>query len=163
MKEQSMPKRIVQESWRIAKDKFSRYLSAELIGTASAFAGGALAANYSENNALAMGYASTVAETAGFYGSMLVKQVYHDASEARQMQQSYGFNGLTKTLKDLTLEFGLAELIDTPLIRPGAKAASAHLLGPEAGILVGKFIGDVAFFLISGTCHELKKRKERKQ
>ncbi len=112
----SLSKRIAQESLKVAKDKFKRYLPAELIGTTSAFAGGSLAANLSENNPFAMGYAATATETVGFYGAMIVRQAYQDFQDTRQSQQQYGLKRFTHTAKNLALEFSLAEVLDTPFI-----------------------------------------------
>ncbi|MEK6825284.1 MAG: hypothetical protein AABY00_00700 [Nanoarchaeota archaeon] len=163
MNNQSLRKNIASESWRLVKEKFTRYLPAELIGTASAFAAGAYAANHFNNNALAIGYAATLGETIGFYTTIITQQVREDRKQAQRNQQPYGFQGALSTSWDLIREFGLAEVIDTPLIRPSAKALGTKVLGPETGILAGKLVGDLMYFIIAGTCHELTKRKKEKK
>jgi len=155
--------RILKESGRIAKDKFMRYLTAEIIGTAGAFAAGAIASNYRNGNEMLIGYASMMGENAGFYGAMIAKQIIEDIRKTKAVSASYGIRGFCSTLMHIAAEFGLAESIDSPIIRPFAIAGGTKLFGAEVGIGIGKLAADACFYLIAGTCHEVKERLLKKK
>ena len=52
-----------------------------------------------------------------------------------------------------------AELLDTFVIRPAAIGFAVWLLGPALGILAGKLLADVAFYVLAIATHEHLRRK----
>jgi hypothetical protein len=54
---------------------------------------------------------------------------------------------MIRTWRGLFLEFGPAELLDSGLIRPLAMAVCIRMLGWGFGIVTGKVLADVVFYL----------------
>lgn len=117
-----------------------RYGLAELLGTTCALLS-ALAAAKMGANGVTIAVAGAWGEVVGFYLPMLVQ-------ELRSQWQSRRLPGaLCCTLRNLLLEFGAAELLDTALVRPtlitGVVQLVPHL---SLGILVGKVLADCIFY-----------------
>ena len=65
-------------------------------------------------------------------------------------------------VRDLLLEFGPAELLDSLLIRPAALATGLALVTPPAlGALAGKLVADLLFYLPTIASYELIRRHRR--
>ena len=115
----------------------ARYLPAELLGTCAALSCASLAA---DSGAAAAAVAGTVGENAAFYGLMLT----------RELLQRGGVRGLPGALRDLALEFGPAEALDSLLLRPALLYAGISLTGHStSGALLGKLAADVAFYSLA--------------
>ncbi|MEZ4708376.1 MAG: hypothetical protein R3A44_14285 [Caldilineaceae bacterium] len=117
-----------------------RYGPAEILGTAGALLS-ALAAAHLGANAVAIAVAGAWGEAAGFYLPMLVREFIAQQYKRRLAQ------ALWCTLRNLLLEFGPAELIDTGLVRP-VLIASAIQFSPHfaLGILASKLTADIVFY-----------------
>ena len=65
----------------------------------------------------------------------------------------------SRTVRDLLIEFGPAELVDTVLVRPLFMYLMPSLLDNfTAGILVGKLAADVVFYSLAIGAYELKQQ-----
>jgi hypothetical protein len=63
------------------------------------------------------------------------------------------------TARDLTVEFGPAEVFDSVLLRPLLMYAGPVVTGQFiAGTLLGKLLADVAFYAFAITGYEVRKR-----
>jgi hypothetical protein len=84
-------------------------------------------------------------ENAAYYSVMLVRELLATRSLAR-------------ALRDLALEFGLAEALDSGVIRPAciyvATQAAADL---SLGVFIGKLAADVAFYIPTIFAYELRR------
>jgi hypothetical protein len=138
-------------NWLI--EKFWRYLPAEISGTVAAFLAGWVTRLLGGNIAL-IAFAGTWGENFGFYG-------YRVIGEARDCYRQANGEGhvkkLWKILRNLIVEFGPSELLDSFVIRPGAMYLGQKYLGHFAlGILAGKFAADLVFYLIAGKMHDIR-------
>lgn len=117
-----------------------RYALAELLGTACALLSALLAAKLGANT-VTIAVAGAWGEVIGFYLPMLVQ-------ELRTQWQSRRLPGaLWCTLRNLLLEFGAAELLDTGLIRPTLITGVVHLVPQlSLGVIVGKLLADCFFY-----------------
>jgi hypothetical protein len=61
---------------------------------------------------------------------------------------------------DLLTEFGPAGVIDTFVSRPLAMGLGAQLLGPRLGLIVGKLVGDVLFYLPVIITYERRRHRQ---
>jgi hypothetical protein len=62
-------------------------------------------------------------------------------------------------LRDLVLEFGLAEALDTLLVRPALMYAAGRLLSDALlGVFVGKLAADVIFYFPTIAAYELRRK-----
>ncbi|MBI5392760.1 hypothetical protein HZA96_02730 [Candidatus Woesearchaeota archaeon] len=136
-----------------------RYGIAEIVSTAAAYVCSYLADAFFEND-IAVAYGATVGATVGFYGTMFFKDIKKDYLTAKKNSKAYGIKGVSNTSKNLFIEFSVAEIFDVILTRPAATAASIYLLEKGAGIIVGKVIADIAFYIPAIISYELRKKHE---
>ncbi|MET0296631.1 MAG: hypothetical protein ABW024_04465 [Microbacterium sp.] len=121
-----------------------RYLPAEIAGTAAMIVAGLGVTFWTDNPAL-IALAALLGEIVGFYVVLGITVAVE--------QSRLGVRGrriATRTLLLLIAEFGVAELLDTLLIRPAALVLGVWLLaGPVWGLLAGKIVADVVFYAIA--------------
>jgi hypothetical protein len=124
-----------------------RYLPAELLATPCALLAGLSAAQLTGSPAAAA-LAATWGENAGFYGLMI----------GREHAQRRTLRALPAVARELALEFGPAEALDSLLLRPAALYAGLALAPhPALGMLAGKIVADVTFYAPAIACHELQR------
>lgn len=127
-----------------------RYLPAELLGTIAAITC-AWAAITLTGSAAAAAIAGTWGENLAFYGLMLGREM-----------AGRGPRALPAVVRDLMLEFGLAEALDSLLLRPGLMYAGMTLLpGSALGLFAGKLAADLVFYLPTIVSYELLRRARR--
>lgn len=142
------------------KEWVRRYWLAEIVGTLSAF-GGSWLLDRLTGNPIAAAYGGSIGESLGFYGVITLKQMVADAHAAGRRQVPYDAAGALKTTRAIFMEFGPAELIDGGLLRPLLMGLGTKLLGRELGILAGKLLSDVAFYLPVILAYEMGKKRRR--
>jgi hypothetical protein len=128
-----------------------RYGPAELLAIAATLIGGWTTLVVTDNILLAA-IAGTWAENLAYYGTIIRRDL--------RSQERLSAPILLRTLRDLTLEFGPAELLDSLLIRPAMLAAAFTLIpAPALAGLLGKLAADVLFYLPTLTSYELLRRR----
>jgi hypothetical protein len=120
-----------------------RYGLAEICGSVSAIAGSLLVRALTGNEVLAA-YGGAFGENVGYYGVII----------ARELRSGEGFR---RCCRNLLVEFGPAELLDSGLIRPLAMGLGAHYLGQTTGVIVGKIAADVTFYVPVIATYELRR------
>lgn len=130
-----------------------RYLPAE-IASLSASLGCAWAVMALTDNVIFTALAATWAENLAYYGSMIVREL---RARPRLTPAT-----VLAVLRDIVLEFGVAEILDSMLIRPGALYLAISLL-PHFGLAViaGKFLADVVFYIPTIVSFELLRQRAR--
>jgi hypothetical protein len=124
-----------------------RYAPMEVAGSISAVVIGVMTWMLTRHMSAAV-WSASIAEGIGYYG-------YAGVRESRR--QSH--RNLVKVVGTLLLEFGPGELIDSLLVRPAAMyLAFAVTHQVLTGILVGKVLADIAFYAVTISCYELRKR-----
>ena len=121
-----------------------RYLPAEIAGTAAMVLAGLLVTIWTDNAAI-VAVAALVGEIIGFYAVLAVTIYAEQAQVSHSLRGAIGRTGLL-----LVAEFGVAEVLDTLLIRPAALMLGVWLLpDPLWGLLAGKVVADVVFYAIA--------------
>ena len=138
----------------------SRYGVAEVVGVGAALIGSSLVHATTGNEVLAA-YGGAIGENVGYYGVIVGRDVSRARRAARAAGRTYGFAGAVRTARDLVLEFGVAEVIDTAFVRPFAMALGMRFVGPTAGVVAGKLVADVAFYVPVLCAYELRRRFQR--
>jgi hypothetical protein len=128
-----------------------RYAVPEIVGTVAAV--GIAWLVYRTGSVVASAWAASIAETFGYYGTVLWRD--------RRLYPGAGLVGsLRAQFPGLLVEFGPAEVADTLLIRPAAMFAAAVLIGNlYAGVITGKLVADIAFYLLAIAAYELLLRR----
>lgn len=134
-----------------------RYWLAEIIGTICAF-GGSWLLDRLTGNPIAAAYGGSIGESLGFYGIIILRELVADAHAAGIRRAPYDAAGALKTTRKIFLEFGIAELLDAGLLRPLLMGIGTQLLGRELGILVGKLLSDVVFYIPVITAYEWQRK-----
>lgn len=135
-----------------------RYVPREIVGTITALAA-SLATYRWTGSEVASALAGTWGENLGFYGYGITKEVLHYLERHRDVQ---GYRRLFlvgyKTLRNMILEFGPAESLDSFIVRPALMYVSQVQLGPVAGTLSGKIAADVIFYALAVAAYEMRKK-----
>ena len=132
-----------------ALEWLARYGPAEVGATLGALAAAALA---DPAGPAATAYAGAIGDGIGFYLILFVRDLRRQRSARRS-------RAAARTLRELVMEFGPAELLDTFLVRPLAMyLAQRWLATATAGVIVGKVAADAVFYALAITAYELRKR-----
>ena len=135
-----------------------RYGPSEVAGIALAL-GGSWLLLQATDSVIAAAYGASIGEALGFYGSLVTREMIQEAYFAGARRAPYGVSEMMRTWRGLLLEFGPAELLDTGLIRPLAMALGTGLLGWGLGIVAGKILADVTFYLPVIWVYERRRRR----
>lgn len=99
-------------------------------------------------------FAATIAEAIWFYGTLTWRELRRERQEAAQSGGALPPKAAAVLLRDLALEFGAAEAVDSLLLRPICYGAGLHWLGGAPGILAGKVVADMLFWgPVLSLCH----------
>lgn len=124
-----------------------RYLPAELASLVGALLAAHAGLWLSGNN-------MAVAAVAAAWGETIVYYTVIGAGELAATRAD-----VLVTLRNLILEFGVAETLDSLLIRPALIYAAGQILADmQLGVLAGKLAADVVFYIPTITAYELRQR-----
>jgi hypothetical protein len=144
-KEDEGDQRLSARAWRKLKSWLGRYGWPEVLGTVAAV-GAATSVHSLTSSNLVSAYAGTAAECVVFYGIIFLRETIRGAHQAGGRGATYGGTEVFRVLHGMMLEFGVAEALDSLLIRPLIMGQGMRLLGPGVGSLVGKLAADLVFY-----------------
>lgn len=120
----------------------SRYAPAEVAGIT-----GALLATAPLDDPAAAAVAGTLGETVGFYAMIFARDVRAGGRPGR-------------VVRDMVLEFGPAEVLDTLLVRPAAIYLATRALGATTtGVVAGKLAADAVFYTVAIIGYEARRAR----
>ena len=144
-------------SWRAkGAEWLKRYGVAEVAGLCTALLG-AFAARALTGSEIAAAYGGAIGENLGYYGVIVGREVVHDQRAASAAGRGYGLAGAGGTARNLAFEFGIAEVVDSTLLRPLAMGLGLRLLGGGLGIVAGKLAADLTFYVPVICAYELRR------
>jgi hypothetical protein len=121
-----------------------RYLPAEAAALLTAVALAQLVSMLTDSTARAA-VAGAWGETCVYYAVMLAREI--DAADT-----------LWAAVRNLVLEFGVAEALDSLLVRPALMYVASQLIGDvSVGVLIGKVASDVIFYVPTIAAYELRR------
>jgi hypothetical protein len=123
------------------------------------FLGAWIAYQLTEDNAWSA-FGATVGSYLSYYCVVIPTDLISDWKKARNIEDCYGLEGMVKTVRNITYEFGPFSLLDLFCSRPLLTFGANELLGPEAGTLVGSLSADTLFYGGTYTLHRAIKKKE---
>lgn len=131
-----------------------RYGFAELAGGAMVLLG-ATATFYLTGNKILAAYVGAFSENIGFYGTIIIG----DIIKARRNATHWTWKQFLTVLRNILLEFGGAELLDSLVVRPGTIYLFTSLFtNYELGALVGVVVSDILFYALAVLSAELTKK-----
>jgi hypothetical protein len=130
-----------------------RYGPAELLALVGALAGW-LAADLATGNTLVAAYAAALGDNVAYYGFLATREVRARWRVAPGSPLGVGVRACVA----LAIEFGPAEALDSLVVRPACVAVGVAAIGPVAGVLAGKLVADLVFYVPVIATYELRKR-----
>jgi hypothetical protein len=144
-------------SWRAkGAEWLKRYGIAEVAGLCTALVG-SLAARALTGSEIAAAYGGAIGENLGYYGIIVGREVAHDRRAAFAAGRVYGLAGAGRTARNLAMEFGVAEVFDSGVLRPLAMGLGARVFGSGVGVIVGKLAADLTFYVPVICAYELRR------
>lgn len=135
------------------KEWFARYSLAELVGVVFSLIFSNLSMLFFGNIIIA-GFIATWTENLGFYGTI----VFRDIKE-RKKAKKLSMRDYVLQLRNLIVEFGPAEYLDSFLIRPFYLIFFPYvILNYSLAILVGTILADVTYFIPTIIAYEFRKK-----
>lgn len=130
-----------------------RYVPMEIVATCTALLG-AFAAHITFGNPIITAFAGTWGENIGYYGVAIAREIReHSSKNSNALHIAY------RTIRNIIVEFGVAEVLDSFFVRPFFMYMMPLLIGSvSVGILVGKICADVSFYGCTIVFYELKKK-----
>lgn len=144
------------------KEKFKewakRYVPAEMLALVGALLG-AILIYFLTNNRILAAYGGAIGENIGYYGLIISKDIRKSLETHRTKKLKYGFKSFLKDMRNIFVEFGLSETLDSFIIRPFAMYIFPIILGSYVlGIIIGKFAADITFYVPTIISYELRKK-----
>jgi len=125
----------------------SRYLPAEAAGLLASIVSANAVWLTADANAALVAVIAAWAETLAYYSVVLLRDLHANRGK------------LHRTLRNLVLEFGLAEALDSLLIRPAAIYLATQLVADlTLAVILGKLAADVVFYVPTIAAFELRRR-----
>jgi hypothetical protein len=135
-----------------------RYGIAECVGITCALLGSFVVRRLT-GNALAAAYGGAWGETLGYSSVIIGRDFFAGARVARSAGRRFGVRTAGGVATDLLSEFGPAGALDTLLTRPLAMGLGVRLFGPTRGLIAGKLVADVLFYVPVIFMYERRKRR----
>jgi hypothetical protein len=131
-----------------------RYLPAEILSTVITL----LSTTYDlTHNAITTAIVGTWTGNISYFGYILLSDITISIKVCKSNHAKYGMLNLFHNVKVIVLEFGLAELFDSILIRPALMYYLPIWVGNlSLGVLLAKLVADVIFYIPAIIAYELR-------
>lgn len=138
-----------------------RYLPAEIISIIVTLISSVLTYKFTRSN-LTTALVGTWVGNIGYFGTILVTDIYTTNRELISKQKRYTIRTLGLNLRALFVEFGLAEVVDSLLVRPTLMYYLPIWVNDiSLGVILAKFAADITFYVPAIIAYELSKKKLR--
>jgi hypothetical protein len=139
-----------------------RYGPAELLSLL-ATVGAAAATAQAGGTRVAVALAATWAGNVAYFGLLLLQDVWQTRRTLRVQGRAYSLTTFGRNMRALVVEFGVAEVLDSFIVRPALMYwLPRWLQSVPLGVLAAKFAADVTFYVPAIISYELSKEKLRK-
>ena len=105
-------------------------------------------------------WVATWAGNIGYFGTILAVDIIASRKQHLSLGERYSWRSLGSNLRALIIEFGVAELLDSFLIRPALMYYLPLWIGSDwGGLVIAKLLADVSFYLPAIIFYEWAKRR----
>lgn len=140
------------------KEWVQRYLPAEIVATVGALTFASVSYNITGNGIISA-YMGTIGENIGYYGYITLKDINHSKKHHEKNNKKYGIVSFLKNIRNLILEFGFSEFLDSFFVRPFCMYVFPIIIGNYiTGIIIGKIVADIVFYVPTIIAYELRKK-----
>ncbi len=144
--------------WKKFVHYLKRYGFAELAGGACVLIFSSITYYFTRNKIVAA-YVGTLAENIGFYGMIIGS----DLIAAKKRSENWNWKHVAPVLKNVLVEFGGAEFLDSLIVRPGLLYLGTSLIkNYQLGALAGVVAADILFYAMAVLSSELMQRRKSK-
>ena len=144
------------------KEWLWRYGPAEIISIPATLIPAWIAYNATQAP-IAAALAGTWGGNIGYFGTILLRDIWQTRKELGRENRKYTWHTFRRNLRALVIEFGIAEVVDSLLVRPLLMYWLPLLLHDLTwGILAAKLVADISFYLPAILFYELSKKRYRK-
>jgi hypothetical protein len=142
-----------------AKEWLKRYLPAEILSVVATLLATWVVFSMTGNK-VTTALAGTWGGNVAFFGYILFNDIFKTVRKCKKIvNDRYSWKHLLLNLRTLALEFGVAELIDSLLIRPALMYYFPIWLDDlTLGVLLAKVAADVTFYIPAIISYELNKK-----
>jgi hypothetical protein len=145
-----------------AKEWLWRYAPAEIISIPATLVP-AWVVYQATHAAISAALAGTWGGNIGYFGTILLRDVWQTRRALLAQGRKYGWETFCRNVRALTIEFGIAEIVDSFLVRPTLMYWLPLILGDLTwGILIAKMVADISFYLPAILFYEMSKERYRK-
>jgi hypothetical protein len=146
------------------KKWIKRFLPAEIVGTLFAITSAWIASSLNANR-VSIAFTASIAETIGFYLTIMVTDALLIRKELKHQHRKLTLPALLfTTIKNMVLDFGVAELADSFVVRPFFMYVFPLWLNDySAGIVAGKIASDLVFYVPVIVAGEIRTRIARRR
>lgn len=139
------------------KEWSKRYFWPEILGLVSALIGTHVCFLINpEIDLVLVSFVATMSENVGYYSFMIVKELSH--AKKNSVNKSFTSRFLL-TSRNLIIEFGLAEMLDSFFLRPAFMFLGFTLFSDiSLATIFGKVCADVGFYSVAILGYELRKK-----
>src|SRR4051812_30572528 len=124
-----------------------RFLPAEIVGTISAIASTYVAMQLTDNR-VTIAFTASIAETIGFYLTIITTDTLVVRKKLKAESRTLTVKQSLVILKDIIVDFGPAELVDSFVTRPlFMYLFPLWLANYPMGVIAGKIASDLAFYI----------------
>jgi hypothetical protein len=143
--------------WQKFLHYLKRYGLAEIAGAVCVLLISSLTYYFTRNKIIAA-YAGTIGENIGFYGVIILR----DTIDAKRKAAHWSGKEIWQVLKNILIEFGIAEALDTFLMRPLMLYLFTSLFtNYQIGALAGVVVADILFYSLAVLSSELNKKRKK--
>jgi hypothetical protein len=143
--------------WQKSLHYLKRYGLAEIAGAVCVLLISSLTYYFTRNKIIAA-YAGTIGENIGFYGVIILR----DTIDAKRKAAHWSGKEIWPVLKNILIEFGIAEALDTFLMRPLMLYLFTSLFtNYQIGALAGVVVADILFYSLAVLSSELNKKRKK--
>lgn len=128
----------------------ARFGWAEACGFAGSYAGFFALTAASAGSELAA-FGAALGENVGYYGTIFLRDWRALPRDKRRIRP---------VLLAMLHDFGMAEALDTLVVRPALTLSTVSLLGEALGVGAGKIAADVVFYALALVFYERRRAKE---
>ncbi len=131
------------------REWFYRYSIPLLLATLSSIVSASIIKSITGNNILA-GVGATWIDNITFYGYVYLKDV---------KRKNFTLTNFIKQIRNMIIEFGPAEYLDTFLVRPFFLSVVPYFINNyQLAILLGSLLAEITYFIPVITFYELRKK-----
>lgn len=140
------------------REWLKRYLPAEVLSFAATLIAAGLTYRLS-NDQITTALAATWAGNIAYFGYILFADILATRRKYSSSGKAYSGSALSKNIRALIVEFGVAEVVDSFLIRPALMYYFPIWTGSlVTGISLAKIVADITFYVPAIIGYELNKK-----